>query len=232
MKRPLGTGDLVKKLDVKDDETILLNCRKLIAKGLIYDKETKKKGKYTFVKNSKIPAFLMYRARNRSLKFKILHDIFPSTNKNESIKSLDDFSKNIGIYISYVLLEAIKPGGPWTSKGFETNDPRMNNIDLLRETWLEDTIDQESFFKQFLLLGKYNDDNNYQELVKKFESIFPKIYRKIVFHEQADKMRKLRKNKKNNKKQIERSDEEIYGEIDAGYYDHLDRKEKHGIKMN
>jgi hypothetical protein len=87
-------------------------------------------------------------------------------------------------------MEATRPGGPWTSKGFETNDPRMQDIDLVRETWLADMLDYDSFFEQFLSL---NNDTDYQELVKKFESSFPDIYNKIVFHERADKMRKLKK---------------------------------------
>ena len=233
MKRPLGTGELVKKLDVKDDETILLNCRKLIAKGLIYDKKTKKKGKYTIVEDPKIPAFLMYRARNRSLKSKILNDIFSSKN-NENIKSFDDFSKNIGIYISYVLLRATRPGGPPTVNWIKSSkDPRMQDIDLLRETWLDDMLDQEPFFEQILSL-KGNTD--YQEFVNKFESSFSDtdIYQKIVFHEGIAEVRKLQKQnrKRMNEPQTERSDEEIYGEDETGYLDASNRKNKKEIKSS
>jgi hypothetical protein len=218
-QRPLGTGELVKKLNVKEDETILLNCRKLIEKGLIYDKETRKKGKYTIVENPKIPAFLMYRARNRSLKFKILNDIFPSKNYTTDF---DDFVKNMGIYISYVLLEATRPAGPWTVNWIKSsNDPRMKNIELLRETWLDDMIDQEQFFDQFLSL-KSNTD--YQELVKKFESSFPDIYNKIRFHEGIAEVRKLQKQ---NKRSLSTTSEEEVSDYDSeGYQDNLDRRKK------
>jgi hypothetical protein len=226
-QRPLGTGELVKKLAVKDDETILLNCRKLVEKGLIYDKETKK-GKYTIVENPKLPAFLMYRARNRSLKVKILHDIFSSKN-NENIELFDDFLKNMGIYISYVLLEATRPGGPWTVNWIKSsNDPRMQDIDLLRETWLADMIDQEQFFDQFLSL-KGNTD--YQELVKRFESSFPDIYDKIRFHEGIAEVRRVKKQQNKKSSLATTSSEELEDYDSEGLEKYLNKK-KNKIKSD
>ena len=219
---PLGTGELSGYTKL-DDETVLVNCKKLIEKGLIHDKETKKKGKYRLVESAKLPAFLSYRTSNRSLKIKILNDIFSSKN-NENIKLFDDFSKNVGIYISYVFLKAIRPGGPWTSKDLEStssNDPRMQDIDLLRETWLADMIDYDSFFEQFLLL-KGNTD--YQELVKKFETSFSDtdIYNTIRFHEG---IAEVRRSKKQNKKPLSTiSNEELEDYDSEGLQKYLDKK--------
>jgi len=227
---PLGTGELSEYTKL-DDETVLINCKKLIEKGFIHDKETKKKGKYRLNESAKLPEFLSYRARNRSLKVKILHDIFSSSTNNGNIKSVDDFLKNIGIYISYVLLEATRPGGPWTVNGIKTSkDPRMKNIDLLRETWLDDMIDQEQFFEQFLLL-KSNTD--YQELVKKFESSFPDIYNKIRFHEGIAEVRRLKK--KQNKKPvstISSAEKELEDYDTVGFQDYFDRKKKNKIQSD
>jgi hypothetical protein len=224
-QHPLGTGELLqilrKKANVNDDETILINCKQLVEKGLIYDKPTKK-GKYRIV-TSKIPVFLEFRACNRSLKSKILNDIFPSTKNNKNIKSIDDFSRTIGIYISYVLLEATRPDGPWTVNWIKTsNDPRMQDIDLLRETWLDDMIDQEHFFEYFLLL-KSNTD--YQELVKRFESSFPDIYNKIRFHEGIAEVRRLKK-QQNKKPLSTTSNEELEDYDPVGLEDYFDKKNK------
>jgi hypothetical protein len=236
---PLGTGELSEYTKL-DDETVLINCKKLVKQGLIHDKETKKKGKYRLDESAKLPEFLSYRARNRSFAVKILKDIFSSNdnnhnNNNESIiKSFDDFSKNIGIYISYILLESTRPGGPWTVKRLKQttttttdDDYRMKDIDLLRETWLTDTIDPNFLIEQF---KKYfidnSNQNNYQELVEKFESAYPDIYKKIVFHEEIAEVRRLKKKQNKKKKQQqepeqqERSEEEIYSEVT----DFLDKK--------
>lgn len=213
---PLGTGKIAYYTNL-DRETIRFNCRKLVKQGWIYDREKSQKGKYRLVEQSKIPVFLSFRTRNRSLKTKILHDIF--SDNNNSLKSLDDFSKKIGIYISYILLEATRPSGPWTSKGFKTNDPRMKNIDLLRETWLSDTIEHNCLSEQFVRYFSSNSNNqNYKELTQMFESSFPNIYRKIVFHEGIAEVRSLKKKQNSNKKkqtklQPKLNDEEHWEEI-------------------
>ena len=94
-------------------------------------------------------------------------------------KSIQDFSNKIGTYISYVLLEATRPDGPWTTHGFKTNDPRMKNWELLRKTWLTDIIDQ-NFILQIFLQKYAHDKFNYQTLLKMFNLHFL-IYTKKLF---------------------------------------------------
>jgi hypothetical protein len=174
---PLGTGELEKHSGL-DNETILINCKELIKQRWILDKENQK-GKYRFVDKSKIPEFLSFRTRNRLFITNIMEDIFSFTQQ----KGLKDFTNKIGIYILYVLIESLGPDGPsWTAKTVKPgNDPRMKNLDLLRKTWLIDTIDYKVILEQF---NKYFIDNqqqlqNYQQLTEKFESIFPDIYKVI-----------------------------------------------------
>jgi hypothetical protein len=179
---PLGTGKLEQYTGL-DNETILINCRELIKQDLILDKENQK-GKYRLVNKSKIPTFLSFKARNRSFVTDIINDIF-SPSQQEQQDLLEEFSNKIGIFILYVLIESLRPDGPsWTAKAVDKskgNDPRMKNLDLLRKTWLIDTIDPNFIFEQF---NKYFNNQqpqpqNYQDFIKKFESVFPDIYKMI-----------------------------------------------------
>ena len=227
----LSTRELTEITGLEDD-TILPNCKKLIKKGLLYDKPNQK-GKYRLVESAKLPTFLLFRNRNKTEATKIMKELFfPSSSIKQN--KLEQFANNIGMYILYVFIERISPEGPWTSDRFKSmieNDPRMKNMDILRDTWILDTIDSNFLIEQF---DKYvnNDNQSYKELLQMFESTFSN---KIFFHEQIDKLRKLRKNEKNKKQQepqIERSEEEIYGKFEAGYEDSLDRKKKNGIELN
>ena len=201
---PSGTGELEKYTGL-DNETILDNCRELIKQGLILDKENQK-GKYRLVDKFKIPVFLSFRARNRSFIMNIIEDIFSSSQQKE----LKDFSYKIGIYILYVLIESLRSDGPsWTAKAVnksKSNDPRMKNLDLLRKTWLIDTINSNFILEHF---NKYfsNEQQNYQEIINKFESTFPDIYKMIQEREVAG----------------------IYQENDTGLKDYWDRRNKNKI---
>lgn len=181
-------------------ETIKINCKILVKKRSIYDKDKNPKRKYRLVEPAKLPTFLSFRTRNKTLSMQIMKDLFSSSSSTTQQKKQEQFAKNIGMFILYVLVERTSPEGPWTSDRFKAmieNDPRMKNIDLLRDTWLLDTIDHHFLIEQF---NKYvnNDNQTYQELLQIFESTFSNS-NKILFHERVDKMRKSRKNEKKNK---------------------------------
>lgn len=174
---------------------------------------------------------MLFRNLNKTWSTQVLKGLFFPSSSSIKQNKQEQFASNIGMYILYVLIQRIRPEGPWTSDRFKSmieNDPRMKNMDILGDTWILDTIDSNFLIEQF---DKYvnNENQSYQELVQIFESTFSS---KIFFHEQIDKLRKLKKNKKKNKKQIERLEKEIYGEVGAGYENSLDRKKKYGIKMN
>lgn len=189
----LSTGEIWKiwkhtKLNL---ETIKINCNILIKKGLIYDKENNK-SKYRLVDSTKLPTFLSFRTRNKTWSMQIMKDLFSESSSSTTQQNKQQqFANNIGMYILSVLIERTSPEGPWTAinryKSMIENDPRMKNIDLLRDTWLLDTIDHHFLIEQF---NKYvnNDNQTYQELLQIFESTFSN---KILFHERVDKMRKL-----------------------------------------
>lgn len=224
----LGTGELAHITGLEDD-TILPNCKKLIKKGLLYDKEKSQKGKYRLVNPTKLPTFLIFRNRNKTEATKTMKDLFFLSSSSIKQNKQEQFANNIGMYILYVLIERINPEGPWTSDRFKSmieNDPRMKNLDILRDTWVADTIDSNFLIEQF---DKYvnNENQTYQELVQTFESTFPN---KILFHERIDKLRKS--NKKQNKKPLSTTAEDVSDYDSEGYQDYLNRKKKHGVKMN
>jgi len=191
----LSTGEIWEhtKLNL---ETIKINCNILIKKGLIYDKENNK-GKYRLVESTKLPTFLSFRTRNKTWSIQIMKDLFSFSTTQQNKQQ--QFANNIGMYILSVLIERTSPEGPWTAinryKSMVENDPRMKDIDLLRDTWLLDTIDHGFLIEQF---DKYvnNDNQTYQELLQTFESTFSN---KILFHQRIDKLRKSRKNEKKNR---------------------------------
>ena len=222
----LSTKELTEITGLEDD-TILPNCKKLIKKGLIYDKPNQK-GKYRLIDPTKLPTFLIFRNRNKTEATKTMKDLFFLSSSSIKQNKQEQFANNIGMYILYVLIERINPEGPWTSDRFEKieNDPRMKNLDILRDTWVADTIDSNFLIEQF---DKYvnNENQTYQELVQTFESTFPN---KILFHERIDKLRKS--NKKQNKKPLSTTAEDVSDYDSEGYQDYLNRKKKHGVKMN
>lgn len=212
---PLGTGELEKYTGL-DNETILDNCRELMKQGLILDKENQK-GKYRIVNESKIPVFLSFRARNRAFVTDIINDIFSSSSQQQQKDLLEDFSNKIGIFILHVLIQSLRPDGPsWTARAVDkskSNDPRMKNLDLLRKTWLIDTISPNFIFEQFnkyFNKGQQPQPQNYHEFAKKFESTFPDIYKMIEERETAG----------------------IYQESDKDLQNYWDRRNKNKIKSD
>ena len=193
----LGINELTKYSNL-NRETVRFNCRKLVKYGWIYDRGKSQKGKYRLVEQSKIPVFLTFRARNRSFVNNIIKDILSSTTNQDL---LQDFPNKIGIYILYVLIESLRHDGSYfTTKGFKTKDPRMRNINLLRETWITDTLDPNFLIQQF---NKYTNNLNHQELLQMFESTFPEIYNKIKFHQEIAELRSLKKHQTKKKQQQE-----------------------------
>ena len=216
----LGINELAKYSNL-NRETVRFNCRKLVKQRWIYDRGESQKGKYSLVEQSKIPAFLTFRAGNRSFVNNIIKDIFSSITNQDLLL---DFTNKIGIYILYVIIESLRPDGLYfTTKGFKTKDPRMQDIDLLGETWITDTLDPNFLIKQF---KKYINNLNHQELLKMFESTFPEIYNKIKFHQEMAEMRRLKKHqtKKKKQKEIELDEdqltEEEKEELITEIYDH------------
>lgn len=225
----LGTGELAHITGLEDD-TILPNCKKLIKQGLLYDKEKSQKGKYRLVDPAKLPTFLLFRNRNKTESEKMMKELFfPSSSIKQN--KFERFASNIGVYILHVLIERTNPEGPWTSDRFKSKidkDPRLKNNDILRDSWILDTIDPSFLIEQF---DKYvnNENQTYQELVQIFESTFPN---KILFHERIDKLRKIKKNEKKNEKEIEKSEDEIYDEAESGYWDSVNKRKKNKIKSD
>ena len=109
--------------------------------------------------------FCYLESRNKTESMKIMKDLFfPSSSIKQN--KLEQFANNIGMYILYVMIERINPEGPWTSDRFKSmieNNPRMKNMDILRDTWVLDTIDPNFLIEQF---DKYvnNDNQSYKEL--------------------------------------------------------------------
>lgn len=205
-----GTEESMNLVSKKmDDETILINCNKLVKQGWIYDKQDKygkysKHGKYRLVEHHKIPSFLTFRSRNRLFKTRLLHYIF-----KQNGNSFDDISKNIGIYLLYILIETLRPNGPNTTEWLDSKDPRINNKDLLRDTWLKDTIDPNLILEH---ITKYSNLYDYHELIKMFECTFPGVHKKIVFHEKIKTHREESRYKKKQKPKI-LDEDEIYEEF-------------------
>jgi hypothetical protein len=238
----LGASELSTHTGLNID-TISPNCKILIKKGVLYDRPNRK-GKYRLVESAKLPTFLNFRSRSKTWSMQIMKDLFSSSSTIQREK-FEQFANNIGMYILYVLIERTGSEGPWAAYKFKPmieNDPRMKDIDLLRDTWLIDTINP-SFLVE--LFDKYVNNNNqtYQELLQTFESISPDIYNKIVFHEQADKMREVRKNEKKDKKQkpeifeedltneeIEDRDIEIYDEPENSLQKYWGKRNKDKIE--
>ena len=225
----LGTGELAHITGLEDD-TILPNCKKLIKQGLLYDKEKSQKGKYRLVDPAKLPTFLLFRNRNKTESEKMMKELFfPSSSIKQN--KFERFASNIGVYILHVLIERTNPEGPWTSDRFKSKidkDPRLKNNDILRDSWILDTIDPSFLIEQF---DKYvnNENQTYQELVQIFESTFSNSNR-ILFHQRIDKLRKEKK--KQNKKPLSITSEELEDYDTEGLENYFDKRNKNRIKSD
>ena len=216
-----------------DDETILINCKKLVKQGWICDKENKH-GKYRLEEESKVPAFLKIQTRNIMFSKRILDYMFKLNSQKEN--GLKYLANGIGSYILYILIESLNKEGPWTAKYLNSKDPRrydknkgkilINETWLrdLKENWLKDTIDTNYILDLFV--DNYGKIYEYEKLLDMYEFSCPDIYNKIRFHKGVAEERSLRKKQNSNKKMNnEPEKEELIEDYDSeGYSKYLDKK--------
>lgn len=195
---PQTTRELKDSIDC-DDETILINCRKLVKQGWIYDKENKH-GKYRLAEESKVPAFVKYQSRNILFSKRMLDFMFKLNSKKDN--GLKNLANEIGSYVLYVLIESLNTEGPWTAKHLNSKDPRrfdknkekilMNEAWLqeLKENWLKHTVDINYILNLFM--EYYGKSYEYNELIKMFEVNCPKVFNGITFHKGIAETRNTR----------------------------------------
>jgi len=234
------TAELVKQTGLHRD-TVYVNCKELIEEGYIA-KRGKKGTYYLTLKSFNQPNLRGQNFARVVTKLMRTHNIpFILQKEMESLfdKKYSDFkdiqqqilsfSLSMGAYLTYVFLQTKNPND-WIFSSLSDNkekwDKGMSALsvqekDEVIRSWVKSAVNPLYLLMQFKRLNIVKR-HDFEKLIKSYSQIFPDLYKQFEGI-----------NKRMNEPQKNRSDEEIYGEeVDSGYYDSLDRKKKHGVKLN
>jgi hypothetical protein len=226
----LTTADLVEKTGLHRD-TVYVNCKELIDKG--YISKSGKYGKYFLtLKAFNKPSLRGLNLARKVTKIMRMYNIpFILPKEIESLfdkkyadfkdikqQQILSFSLSMGAYITYVFLQSLNPND-WIFSSLTDNkekwDKGMSSLskqekDEVIRSWVKSAVNPLYLLMQFKRLNIVKG-HDFDKLIKSYSQIFPELYNEFE-----------RINRGMNEPQIERSEDEIYGE----YIDSLDRKNK------
>jgi hypothetical protein len=235
----LTTTDLVRQTGLHRD-TVYVNCKELIEEGYI-NKRGKKGVYYLTLKSFNQPnlrgqnfvrevtkTMRMYGVP--FIKEQEIESLFDKYSDLKDIKQQQilSFSLSMGAYITYVFLQSLNPND-WIFSSLTDNKQKWDKgMDALSKqekdevvrSWIKSAVNPLYLLMQFKRLNIVKR-HDFDRLIKSYSQIFPDLYKQF-----EDINRRM------NEPQKERSEEEIYAELDSGYYDNLDRKKKFGIKSD
>jgi hypothetical protein len=237
----LNTAELVKKTGLHRD-TVYVNCKELIDKG--YISKNGKYGKYFLtLKSFNKPSLRGLNLARETTKTMRMYGVPFITEKeiqslfdNKKYSDLKDIqqqqilslSLSMGAYITYVFLQSLNPND-WIFSSLSDNkekwDKGMDALskqekDEVVKSWVKSSVNPLYLLMQFkrLHIVKRHD---FEKLIKSYSQIFPDLYSKFEGI-----------NKRMNEPQIERSEDEIYDEIESGLTEYHDRRKKFEIKSD